>query len=62
MNREMRLRSEIAELQAMLARVKNPDRELLHSMHYLRLLINNKQRRLAAMRQTPAVAAGDNAA
>ena len=50
MDREEQLRNEIAEIQAMLAKVSNPDRELLHSMHYLRLLIAGKQRRLATMR------------
>jgi len=44
-----RLRDEIDELQSLLARVRNPDREILYSMHYLRLLVTNKQRRLAAI-------------
>lgn len=62
MDREEQLRSEIDEIQGMLAKVSNPDRELLYSMHYLRLLIAGKKRRLAAMRQPSKVLAGGCAA
>jgi len=62
MDREEELRREIAEIRGILDMVSNPDRELLHSMYYLRLLIAGKQRRLVTLRQSPSVLTGGPAA
>ncbi len=49
MDQAHHLRSEIEEIRSLLGSIRDPDRELMHSMRYLRLFLASKQRRLAAI-------------